>query len=218
MQIARTWVLVFVVDVAVVCSSLTIFAFYLRFFFKTIFYNYDLLIKLPCCYQFSVVLYVLYVLAPLACLLLSSVSSLICCTFLFNNGCCRVCTSLTDYSQPSNIPLYMECKTLETVNCLFSLPVQSCFTSTYAINPTIYYFCFEEALSFKKLKIRKSFYIYPNILAFQMGSVVKNPSATQEMHIHSPGGEDILEKKMVTCSSLTFYETAKLFSKEAIPV
>jgi hypothetical protein len=51
-----------------------------------------------------------------------------------------------------------------------------------------------------------------------MAERVKNLPAMQEMHIHSPGGEDLLEKKMVTCSSLTFYETAKLFSKEAIPV
>ena len=51
-----------------------------------------------------------------------------------------------------------------------------------------------------------------------MGSVVKSLLAMQEVYIHSLGGEDLLEKKMVTRSSLTLYETAKLFSKEAIPV
>ena len=51
-----------------------------------------------------------------------------------------------------------------------------------------------------------------------MGSVVKSLLAMQEVYIQSLGGEDLLEKKMVTRSSLTLYETAKLFSKEAIPV
>ena len=44
------------------------------------------------------------------------------------------------------------------------------------------------------------------VLGFLGGSVVKNPSAKQEMRVHSLDQEDPLEKEMATHSSILVWE------------